>query len=295
MITEQQFVACLVGKSLSDHVLSVARVSKGITNRVFKVRCAGGAFACRLNDSGRTLKSYESNARQLNQLGVKTASVITADYSGQAFGIPFQILEWIDGQELDEVIAHGSRSDIERFALAVADALKKTRQWEGTAYGYMTSGEWIGSNNWVDVTRSSISRAKESLGAAAGAAGVITALTSFADRNYDELAAVPSMAYIDDWHFQNVFLTQDGLVGIDVDSIAFGDVRDLVGRSLWRFRDKANGKEYVDLLLGHFKALAKRPFVAFYAALFGCYAPDIKENATLKMEGLFELCSEFDI
>ena len=93
----------------------------------------------------------------------------------------------------------------------------------------------------------SIQRAKTALGAADGADVVIASLTSFAESNRDELALVPSKAYIDDWYHQNVFLSQEGLIGIDVDSIAFGDVRDLFGRSLWRFWDEPNGRAYVNI------------------------------------------------
>lgn len=221
----------ILEKEFAESATTLERMTTGLANEVYLVTLSTTAVIIRLNTDPNKMLGSELHIPLLKSKGVKVPEIVASDYSKTLVPFAYQIQSKIEGRDISSVISTLSESELKSIAGEIAhivDSLK-TVPTNGK-FGWVGNDDTPLYNTWLEILEPNkvIERDKKT--------GVVG--QKYIDKYHEILKRfmayyekVPSTFYYDDMSSKNVLIDHGSFAGIvDLDTVAYGDPLELVGR-----------------------------------------------------------------
>lgn len=229
--------------------ISVSRLTRGITNEVYLVTLPDKKMVLRMNTKPERLKGSDKYINLFSSLKITVPHIIASDYTKTVFPFAYQILSYIEGTDIGDVIDTLPERNIIAIAKEIANIFNKLKK-------IPTNGKfgWIGFDESMSVdTWSKVFNLQE--------ADQRNSVTHIIDEDlrrvihalYDDfkpyLDSVKSTFYYADLNYKNVLIHNGTFAGlIDLDDVTYGDPLEALGRIQACWFGTKHGKIYLDAI-----------------------------------------------
>ncbi|MEI6553429.1 MAG: phosphotransferase, partial [bacterium] len=222
--------------------------------RLFKYSCHFfGYYArkliIRMNTDASQLNGTERNIKLLSSLGIKVPEVIASDYSKANVPMAYQVLSFIEGQDLGQIVE--SMTDEQLIALAkdIANIFNQMSK-------IPTNGKfgWIGADesglvdSWAEIMKQDKIEERNNQTGLVGDILVKKEKELF-EKYKPYFDTVKSTLYYDDISSKNVIIHDGKFAGlIDLDTVIYGDPLEAVGAIKTCWYGTHHGEVYTNAL-----------------------------------------------
>lgn len=265
----------IVEKELGERARSVRRMTAGIANEVYAVTLPSREVIVRLNADSASMRGAEEHIRLFRSLGIAVPEMLASDYSKSASRFAYQIQSKLDGTDIGHVIATLSEDQLRAVAREIAAIVRKLEPLPTSGrFGWTGGGKEATFMTWPDLLKD--------MGAQVAERAAATHVVS--DRHLRAMGAllasylpyfsrVASVFYYDDMSSKNVMVRDGRFAGlVDLDTVAFGDPLEGVGRIEASWYGTQHGRIYARALMAELDlAPEERTMVSVYAVLNRIY------------------------
>ncbi|MFH1427424.1 MAG: phosphotransferase [Patescibacteria group bacterium] len=244
---EQKVIDKLIKKKFRETVVSIERMTMGICNDVFLVSLPSRQIIVRLNTDEAEMIGSEKHIPLLKSKGIRVPDIIASDYTKKFVPLVYQIHTKLEGQDLGQVIMNLSDKQLKDIAKEISIIIKKlaTIPTNGK-FGWIGSSQQPLHDTWLEVLQPSkiIERNKKT-----GVVGstYIKMVHKILEKYKDYFNNVKSTFYYNDMSSKNVLIHQGKFSGlVDLDSMAYGDPLEAIGRIKASWYGTKYGKTYTD-------------------------------------------------
>jgi aminoglycoside phosphotransferase (APT) family kinase protein len=266
----------LVHAALGVDVLHVARFPTGLAHYVYDVTLSDGqqvvARIARRNASA-TLVGARAWSALLRPLGVPLPAILVDDVAAQHTPFPALLLERLPGSDLGLVYPSLDRADKQRIAQEVAHIQGIVHTLPpAKGYGFVALPDVVPPHpTWSALLGSELDRSAARLikGGLFGEEHVERVRDAV--RHHEQmLAAIPSVAFLDDTTTKNVLVYAGQLSGIvDVDLLCYGDPLFTVALTRTSLLSRGYDTDYIDAWCAAIgMASEQQPLLDLYTAVF---------------------------
>ncbi len=220
----------IVEKELKESPLDIERMVIGIRNEVYKVTTPSKAVIVRMNSSKKQLVAVERNIKLFSTLGISVPEMLASDYSQESFPMSYQILSYIEGKDLGQVVEAMTDQELRGVAKEVAAIFRKLST-------IPTNGKfgWVGGDDdglvdsWTTVMKSDRIEERNNKTGVVGEDLVKREKELYA-KYIPYFNSVKSTLYYDDISSKNILVNDGKFSGlVDLDDITYGDPLEAVG------------------------------------------------------------------
>jgi len=221
----------ILEKELGESPRSVERMTTGLANEVYRAVLSSQTVIVRLNADPNCMIGSEQHIPLLRSKGVQVPDILASDYSKNFVPFAYQIQTKTEGQDIDAVIESLSDNQLREIAGEIAHIINALKVLP-------TNGKfgWVGNDDeplydtWLEVLEPNkiIERNQKT-----GVVGqtYVDAYQQILSRFRPYFEHVPSTFYYDDMSSKNVLINDGKFSGlVDLDTMAYGDPLELVGR-----------------------------------------------------------------
>lgn len=234
----------------------IARFSTGSGNYVYRVDFSGRAYVVRLSQS-----SYHESLHWLSALSERDIPVPKVIASGCFDAFHYMILNYIPGQELNNIYPALSTDDKRTIAREVMAIQKKVAQ--------IPPKEQI---NWTEWVHEMLERAEKRIKQNGYfEESKVNVVAEAAEEFWDYFESLKARAYLDDITTKNLLISHGHVSGIiDVDWMGWGDILTFAALTYMALRNLEYDTEYVDFLLQELDLSAFEMRVFWFYVLVYC-------------------------
>lgn len=230
MPTSPSLISDIIQKELGEECLQIERMVIGICNEVYTVTTASRKVILRLNEWPAQLSGVEKHIALFTSLGIKVPAFITSDYTKKKFPLAYQILSYIEGQDLGLVIETMSEPQLETLAREIASIFKKLAPLPTNGkFGWVGKDESGLVDSWAEIMKQTEVEKRNDQTGVVGA-GLVQKEKELFEKYLPYFESVHSTLYFDDIASKNV-LIKDGVFSglIDLNEVTYGDPLEAVG------------------------------------------------------------------
>lgn len=258
----------IVEKELEESPLEVERIKTGICNEVFAVRLPLRSVIVRINADEALLGSGKFYSL-LRSLGVAVPEILASNHSKCLAPYAYQIQTRLEGRDMGEVICDLSDDELRSIAKEIAKITKLLAQIPtGGRFGENGDDERKLFDSWTAVLKDKLSGISER-NAQTGIVGkeYINIFGKTLERYRSYFEGVVSTMYFDDMNSKNVLVHSGKFSGlVDIDSMAYGDPLEAVGRIMASWYGTAYGTVYAGAVMDELELDERqREIVTVYA------------------------------
>ncbi|MBU1018437.1 MAG: aminoglycoside phosphotransferase family protein [Patescibacteria group bacterium] len=266
-----EIIQKIIKKELGEDALKIIRMTMGICNEVYQVDLSSKKVIIRLNKDASKMSGSQQHLELFHSLGIKVQEIIAFDYSKTSTPYAYQIRSYLEGEDLDRVIADLSEKELKGIAEEISRIIKKLKPLPTNGkYGWVGENEDNLYDSWVQIIEKMIREVNER-NEKHGVVGeeYIELMQNLLGKHLHYFKNMPSTFYYDDMSSKNVLIHEGRFAGlVDLDEIAYGDPLEGVGRILASWYGTAYGKVYSEAVMDSLDLDDKeREMVKVYALL----------------------------
>lgn len=253
----------------------IARMGNGICNEVYRVKVNGRKMAVRLHDEPRYMFGSHNHIPIFKSKGIRVPEILAEDYSKQFVPFAYQVLSWIEGRDIMDVIDTLTEDQLQSIAAEVSKVFDQLRDVPNNGKFGVLWGDGIDLvDSWADeIAR--ITRVVIGWGTKTGVLDeMLEHILERINAEYREyFENVGPTTYFGDICAKNVLIHDGQFAGlIDLDSLAQGDPLEAIGRIKASWFGTYYGRIYSDAVMDEQKLTAEqRSLVTMYALMNRTY------------------------
>jgi aminoglycoside phosphotransferase (APT) family kinase protein len=265
----------IVERELGGRARRIRRMTAGTANEVYAVTLPSREVIVRLNADSASMRGAEKHIRLFRSLGISVPEMLASDYSKSLIPFAYQVQSKLDGTDIGHVIATLSDDQLRAVAREIAAIMRKLKPLPTSGrFGWMGGGKEATFMTWPDLLKDMSAQVAER----AAATHVVSdrhlrAMDALLASYLPYFSRVASVFYYDDMSSKNVIVRDGRFAGlVDLDTVAFGDPLEGVGRIEASWYGAAYGRTYADALMEALDlAPEERTMVSVYAVLNRIY------------------------
>jgi aminoglycoside phosphotransferase (APT) family kinase protein len=225
-----ELVKSIIIKETKQEPIEIKRMVIGICNEVYSVIIPSKKVVVRMNTEAKQLNGTERNIKLLSSLGIKVPEVIASDYSKSDCPMAYQVLSFIDGQDLGQVIESMTDEQLIDLAKEIANIFNKlaTIPTNGR-FGWVGADESGLVDSWAEIMKQDKIEERNNQTGIVGNELVAKEKELF-EKYKPYFNSVKSTLYYDDISSKNVMIHDGKFAGlIDLDTVIYGDPLEAVG------------------------------------------------------------------
>ena len=225
-----ELVKSIIIKATKQEPLEIKRMVIGICNEVYSVIIPSRKVIVRMNTDTSQLNGTERNIKLLSSLGIKVPEVIASDYSKVDVPMAYQILSFIEGQDLGQVVESMTDEQLITLAKDIANIFKQlsTIPTNGK-FGWVGADESGLVDSWSEIMKQDKIEERNNQTGLVGDILVKKEKKLF-EKYKPYFETVKSTLYYDDISSKNVIIHDGKFAGlIDLDTVIYGDPLEAVG------------------------------------------------------------------
>jgi len=271
----EQAVAHIIRRVFGEQAREIRRMTAGMANEVYAARLSSRAVIVRLNADSDSMRGAEEHIALFRSLGISVPEVLAADYSKTLVPFAYQIQSKLDGTDLGQVIDSLTGAQLKAIAGEIAWIVRRLEPLPTNGkFGWTGGGKAAAFATWLDVLRNMRAQIAERT-ATTRVVGdrYLQAIDALLDTHRPHLSCVASTFYYDDMSSKNVLIHEGRFVGlVDLDTVAYGDPLEGVGRIEASWFGTSYGRAYTDAVMAELElTTAERMMVHVYAILNRLY------------------------
>lgn len=234
----QELITKIVEKITNEKLLSLEKMTRGIANEVYTASLTTKKVVIRLNTDSSKIRGSEKYTVLFRSKGIIVPEIIASDYSMKEFPFAYQVLTYIEGEDLGTVIKSMDKKELIGLAREIAFIIKTLSEIPTNGkFGWVGSEEKNMKRSWLEVLEDTLNdvirRNKKT-----GIVGLkyIEIFKKILVKYKEYFKNAPSIFYYDDMNSKNVLINHGKFAGlIDLDWVMYGDFLNTVGmiRTSW--------------------------------------------------------------
>lgn len=270
-----ELITKIIQKEFGGVPDNVTRMSNGICNEVYRVEVNGRKMTVRLNVEARYMFGSHNHIPIFRSKGIRVPEILAEDYSKQLVPFAYQVLTWIEGQDIMNVIGTLTDHQLRSIAAEVSNVFDQLRDVPNNGkFGVL----WGDGSDLVDSWADVIARMTRRVIGWGTKSGVLDEMLEHILRRinteYREyFESVGPTTYFGDICAKNVLIHDGRFAGlIDLDSLAQGDPLEAIGRIEASWYGTDYGRIYSDAVMNEQRLTgAQRGLVTMYALMNRTY------------------------
>ncbi len=225
-----ELVKSIIIKETKQEPIEIKRMVIGICNEVYSVAIPSRKVIVRMNTEAKQLNGTERNIKLLSSLGIKVPEIIASDYSKGDCPMAYQVLSFIEGQDLGQVIESMTDEQLIDLAKEIANIFNKlaTIPTNGR-FGWVGADESELVDSWAEIMKQDKIEERNNQTGIVGDE-LVAKEKDLYEKYKPYLNAVKSTLYCDDISSKNVIIHEGKFAGlIDLDTVIYGDPLEAVG------------------------------------------------------------------
>lgn len=253
----------------------ILRMKAGICNEVYRVGLASKSVIVRMNETEIFFEGSSKNIPLFKSKGIKVPEILYQDYSKKLVPYAYQVLTYIEGDDLGQVIQNLNPQELKAIAKQVSGILLNLSDLPTNGkFGWTPGVSSKFVNSWSDVMLESYYKV-EDRNDKTGVVGkeLVALFSSLISKNTEYFDSVPSKFVFDDISSKNIIIKDGKFNGVvDLDQVMYGDFLEPVGRIMASWYGTEYGKIYLDAMVEYLSLnQIQREMVAVYAVLSRIY------------------------
>lgn len=261
----------IISKHFNQLPLEVVRMKTGICNEVYLVKLSNRPVIVRMNKLERFLKGSSIHIPVFKSKDIKVPEILVEDYSKQDILYAYQILTFIEGEDLGQVIQDLNSEQLTSVAKVVANILLKLIDIPTNGkFGWAPSEDSRFESSWLGI----MERMHDDIKERNNKTGVVGAeflnlSSSLISKHKEYFKKVQSKFVYDDLSSKNVLIKDGHFNGlVDLDTVMYGDFLEPIGRIQASWYGTEYGKVYTEAVIKYLNlSEAQRKMVEVYAIL----------------------------
>lgn len=246
-------------------------MGNGICNEVYAVETAGRKVVVRLHELARYMSGSHNHIPIFRSKGIRVPEILAEDYSKRWVPFAYQVMSWLDGRDIKDVIGTLSDDELRAIAADVSNVFDQLRDVPNNGkFGVL----WGDGDDLVDSWAGDIAHMNGIVMGWGAKTGVLTGdlehvLERLSTGYQAYFDTVRPVTYFGDICAKNVLIHDGRFAGlVDLDSLAQGDPLEAIGRIKASWYGTHYGRVYSDAVMDA-QALAteQRRLVTMYALL----------------------------
>lgn len=264
-------VNLIIDKHFSETPKEITGMITGICNEVFLVKLNDKSVIIRMNRRERFLKGSAKNIPVFKSKEIPVPEILFEDYSKETIPYAYQVMTFIEGQDLGDVIQTLNPEQLKSIAREVSDIFIKLSDIPTNGKFGWTDDEYSKLvNSWFEVMekmyRDLVDRNEKT-----GVVGseLLELASNLITKHKDYFDKVPSKFVFDDISAKNVIIKDGKFNGlVDLDHIMYGDFLEPIGRIKASWPGTDYGDIYLNAVMNNLKLNEdQRKMVTVYALL----------------------------
>jgi len=225
-----ELVKDIVLKNLHESPLQIERMVIGICNEVYGVALPLKKVIVRMNTDESQLRGVERNIALFSSLNIKVPSLITSDYSKKEFPVGYQILSYLPGKDLGQVIESMSDNELKALAVEIADIFRKLASIPTNGkFGWVGADESRLVDSWAKIMRQDKVEERNNQTGVVGEK-LVNREKELYEKYRPYFDSVKSILHYDDISSKNVLINEGKFSGlVDLDEVTYGDPLAAIG------------------------------------------------------------------
>ncbi|HEY9584671.1 MAG TPA: aminoglycoside phosphotransferase family protein [Candidatus Paceibacterota bacterium] len=225
-----QIVNNIIIKHLQEKPLEIKRMVTGIVNDVYMVNIPSKTVIVRMNSDESHLKGTEKHIALFSSVGIKVPEIIASDYTKKDFPVGYQVLSYLEGKDLGQVIESMTDEELKDLAKEVAGILRKLSKIATNGkFGWVGADESRLVDSWTQIMKADKIEERNKQTGVVGD-DLVKKEKELYEKYKPYFDSVKSVLYFDDMSSKNILINEGKFVGlIDLDDIMYGDPIEAVG------------------------------------------------------------------
>lgn len=263
----------LVNKILEKHFnekpLKIERMVTGICNEVYIAEYPDRKVVVRMNTEARKLLGTEKNINLFKSLGIKVSNILASDYTKTDIPFAYQVLTYLEGKDLGQVIEFMTDDELRDFARETANIFKKlsTIPTNGK-FGWVGADENSTIDSWAKIIKADKIEERNKKTEVVGD-DLVKKEKELYQKYLSYFNSVKSTMYFDDMSSKNILVHDGKFAGlIDLDDLMYGDPLETVGAIKTSWYGTHYGEVYANAVQDELNlSIEQRKMVTVYAIL----------------------------
>lgn len=261
-------------KHFGSEPSQIERMKIGNDNEVYSIKIGPDTYILRLNER-ISIKGSSINIPIFKSKGIKVPDIIAEDYTKSDVPYNYQILEKLEGNDIQEVIDTLTDEQLQDIAKEISSIVRKLIIIPtNNQFGYAGTGRDKFRLTWIEVMQEMLTTIKTRTAKTGTVKGeYIRAFENVLATFSDYFSKVPSQFYYDDMSSKNVIINNGKFNGIvDLDGVAYGDFLEGIGRIKASWYGTRYGNVYTQAVMDNLQLTEEqKEMVAVYALLNRIY------------------------
>jgi aminoglycoside phosphotransferase (APT) family kinase protein len=271
----QEVISQILQKEFGTSPGEIRRMDNGICNEVYRVEVNGRKMTIRLHVEPRYMFGSHNHIPVFRSKGIPVPEILAEDYSKNFVPYAYQVLSWIEGRDIIDVIDTLTDGQLRAIAGEVSNVFNQLRDVPNNGkFGVL----WGDRDDLVDSWADDIARMTGVVIGWGTKTGVLDEelehILSRINTEYkDYFESVRPVTYFGDICAKNVLIHEGRFAGlVDLDSLAQGDSIEAIGRIKASWYGTRYGQIYAEAVLDAQKIpRERRKLVTMYALLNRTY------------------------
>ena len=247
----EDLIQKIIFKQFGQKADKIERMMTGLDNEVYSAQVGGSDYIVRLNERD-SLKGSSKYIPLFKSKGIKVPDIIAEDYSKEVITYNWQILNKIEGVDIDRVISDLTDDQLKNIAREISNIVKKLILIPtNSSFGYIGISESKLKDSWIKVLKEMlITIKKRTEKTAVVKREYIEVFQMVLDNFADYFSKVTSQFYFDDMSSKNVIINDGKFNGlVDLDGVSYGDYLEGIGRIKTSWYGTRYGEIYTQAIM----------------------------------------------
>jgi len=253
----KKIISKLLFDVLNQPVKDIQKMVMGICNEVYLVVLENNSeVVLRLNKEKKYLYGSHENIPLFKSKNIKVPEIIFEDYSLKKIPYHFQILSKIEGQDIGKIFFKLKNRELKNIAKELASIIIKLKSLPTNGkFGDTVGGPESQFDSWLDVIKEGVKTIYSRNEKTSVLDEKIKKILDYVIERYSSyFKSIKSEFYYDDMCSKNVMIYNGKFNGlVDLDSIAFGDYLDAIGRIKASWYNTKKGDLYLKTIMNELK------------------------------------------
>ena len=257
----------ILKKNFNEQPIRIERMTVGIMNEVYLADFPNRKVVVRMNTDEKKLLGTAKNIALFASLGIKVPEILASDYTKNEVPYAYQILTYLEGKDLIEVIKDMTDEELKALAKETANIFKKLSKVPTNGkFGWVGADESGTVDSWAKIMRADKIEERNKQTGAVG-----DELMQKEKELYETYTpyfnSVKSTFYFDDMSSKNILVHEGKFSGlIDLDDVMYGDPLETIGSIKASWCGSHNGDLYANAVQDELGLNAEqRKMVTVYA------------------------------
>lgn len=288
----KEIVKKIIVKQFSKEPDFIERMAVGSGNEVYSVKLNDIEYIVRLN-AGDSLKGSDKYIPLFKSKEIKVPEIIAKDYSKELVPYNWQIMNKIEGKDIDKVISELSESQLDNIAKEIKLIVKKLIVLPTNGkFGYVGITKEKLKLSLLEETQAMLTTIRERNNKTNVVKNeYINVFKKVIEKYKSYLENAPSQFYFDDMSSKNVMIHEGKFNGIvDLDGVTYGDYLEGIGRIKASWYGTKYGDYYATKIMDYLELNQQaREMVTMWALLNRIYwqaeiGVQLNQNTSTKID-----------